>query len=305
MRRATRALAVIAGLLAASATSRSPQDAPPLADVLKSAGTYVAKYEKQFSAVVAEERYSQAIRDASSIAIDARYLRSETAAINLGGGDWVGFRDVFEVDGRPVRDRDERLTRLFLQQTPDMLAQARRIADEGARFNIGNITRTINTPTLALAFLRQENQARSSFKTDGIKTVNRTRAALLVFEERAMPRMIVTEDDAPAKGRFWIDPGSGRVVRSELTVNSGGASARVTVSYAQQPKMDLWVPVTMDEEYRWTTERKTIGVPGASGGTMSTFESHQLPSSGTIEGHATYTNFRQFKVEANTIIRQP
>ena len=47
---------------------------------------------------------------------------------------WVGYRDTFEVDGKPVRDRDERLERLL---SDGAVGQAARIAEQNARFNLG------------------------------------------------------------------------------------------------------------------------------------------------------------------------
>ena len=47
---------------------------------------------------------------------------------------WVGYRDTFEVDGNPVRDRDERLERLLRDGA---VGQAARIAEQNAQFNLG------------------------------------------------------------------------------------------------------------------------------------------------------------------------
>ena len=65
---------------------------------------------------------------------------------------WVGYRDTFEVDGQPVRDRDERLQRLLRSGA---VGQAKRIAEENARFNLGEdlISRTVNVPTFAFELL--------------------------------------------------------------------------------------------------------------------------------------------------------
>jgi hypothetical protein len=59
-------------------------------------------------------------------------------------------QDVFEVDG-VGGDQDERLTRLS-RNTAAGVDQAVRIAREGARFNIGAVDRTVNTPVLPLLF---------------------------------------------------------------------------------------------------------------------------------------------------------
>ena len=48
------------------------------------------------------------------------------------------FRDVFEVDGEPVRDRQERLARLFLSGDLSTAKQVEEIASQSARYNIGS-----------------------------------------------------------------------------------------------------------------------------------------------------------------------
>src|SRR4029077_16814295 len=81
-----------------------------------------------------------------------------------GAARWAEFRDVFEADGRPIRDREDRLTRLFLGGTPSARRQLSRILDESSRFNIGDIQRNINTPLFALQILEAANQGRFKFK---------------------------------------------------------------------------------------------------------------------------------------------
>ena len=48
---------------------------------------------------------------------------------------------------------EERLAAIFLKGGRNAFEQARAVMDEGARYNIGNINRNINTPTLPLAFM--------------------------------------------------------------------------------------------------------------------------------------------------------
>ena len=47
------------------------------------------------------------------------------------------------MDGKPVRDRDERLTKLFLQPSADAWRQEADIAAASSRYNIGSVLRTI------------------------------------------------------------------------------------------------------------------------------------------------------------------
>jgi len=236
----------------------APRKDPTVAELLAAAGTYIAQYEQQFAAIVSEERYQQ---DANALAGGGgsrRILRSDVLMLSAGSLGWVGLRDVYEVDGLPVRDHVDRLMKLITQPSPDSFEQARRLADESARYNLGAIARTINTPTIALVFVRRENQPRSTFTFDGMKTVDGVRAAQLSFQEQKLPRVIVSVDDAAAKGKFWIVPASGRIVRTELSIESVGYTAKIGVRYANQPKLGLWVPVRIDEEYETVTSLSSV-----------------------------------------------
>ncbi|MFI5179209.1 MAG: hypothetical protein ACHQO8_11620 [Vicinamibacterales bacterium] len=270
-------------LAAGLATGPAPVAAQAQTDVslvrlMQSAADYLDAYDRQFSAVVSEERYEQVVRSRTTTTA-ARTLKSDLLLINAGDAGWLSYRDVYDVDGKAVRDRQPRLYDLFLHPSPDALQQAAKILDEGARFNIGPIKRTVNVPTMALAFLRRENQRRSVFETRDQATVNGSRAAILRFKEDSLPRLIATSDDSPASGRFWVEITTGRIVRTELVVESRDGRAVITVSYAAQPKLNnLWVPVKMDETY-------------AIGTAIS------------IAGTATYANFRKFNVDVGTIIK--
>jgi hypothetical protein len=184
-----RTLAILVSL--AGTFIGASQKPPAVDDVLRAAAAYVEVYEPQLSGVVSEEAYHQTSRNARGQTRATRLLRSDTLLIRTAAQGWFGFRDVFEVDGKPVRDRDERLSKLFLNPSAGALEQAKRIADESARFNIGTqdgtLIRTINLPTIALAFLRREFQNRSAFKSSGLTQMNGIRAAS-AFRERGMPR---------------------------------------------------------------------------------------------------------------------
>jgi hypothetical protein len=162
------------------------------------------------------------------------------------------------------------------------------MADESARFNLGSIVRTINMPTLALMFLRKDMQERSTFTRGGTKKIDGYATVELRFAEHAMPRIIASSDAAAATGRFWLEPDSGRVVRSELVVDSANARATITVTYGQRPKIAVWVPTSMDEAYVWPSK--------INAGNLNI-------GSGSIECHASYSNFRSYNVDVSTIIK--
>jgi hypothetical protein len=268
---------------------------PSLATVLERAGDYVTGFQRQLSGVVAEETYTQDIRDPlpSGTVPRAtlrggpmhRELKSDLLLVKPEKADrWIQFRDVFEVDGRPVRDRSERLMKLFVEPTVTTADQAEQIVSESARYNIGNIVRTFNVPLFALLILDPQRQAHFKFARAGngapsIAADLKVDEGVWVirYEEIGRGTMIATTfgRDLPSRGRFWIDPATGRVLMSELVAEDTLVAGTVVVKYRPDVVADLLVPVAMRERY---LERR---------------------NSGRIDGAATYGKFRQFQVKVD------
>jgi hypothetical protein len=279
------ALLIAAGVCAGATgfPGPAPREAS-LADLLERAGKFVIDYERDISAIVADEDYIQTETDDSRSSMQVRRLRSDFLTVRDAAGDWIGFRDVYDVDGKPVRDRTDRLAKLFLEDKAGQGGQAARIADESARFNlIPAVSRTINLPLLALTFLRPSVQNHSEFKMAGSRTVDGKTVSVVTFQEHAKPRVIRTDDDAAANGRFWIEAESGRIRASELSVNSRKGRfwvmAVIEVSYGAEPRLNAWVPLKMSETYRG--------------------------SAGVIRGRALYSGFRKFGVTTGEIVKAP
>jgi hypothetical protein len=271
---------LIVGLCVALAVSTAE---PDLKTVLGRAGTYVADYHERFTALVAEERYvqrtgrAQASPSAPPMAIEReRVLRSDYVIVRdfAGANSWLGVRDVFEVDGEPVNADRTRLQSLLDDTARPLASRVRALADLQAKYNLGDLYRTINVPTLALEFLLPDRQPRFRFKHTGSALFRGVPAWIVTFEERDRPTIIRTPEgrDITSSGTFWIDPGTGAVLRSELrTGQVAGRPLRsiILVSYSHNARFDMLLPDDMNELY-------------LTGGTR-------------IEGHATYTNFRRFE----------
>jgi hypothetical protein len=294
------AMRTIAWSLAAAVSAAQPSAAQPptLATVLQRAGAYVADFHRQLSSIVAEERYVQdwehvLDRHRGTNAIGHRELLSDLLLVKPDGfRAWMEFRDVFEVDGSPVRERDQRLVKMFLEPSSSTNAQIARILNESARFNIGDIKRNVNTPIFPLLFLEEANHYRFKYKqttdrrpaeapgdaapADGAFRVS-TEVWVIAYEEKAPRTMIRTdgEKDLPSKGRFWIDPATGQVLMSELSVENQSIRAIIDVSYQSAPLLGLLVPIEMRERY----ESKRSG--------------------SLVTGRATYGRFRQFQVKVD------
>jgi hypothetical protein len=258
---------------------------PLLAVVLGRAAEYVGSYRRDFSSAIAEERYEQA-RTGSALGTTGpsrRTLRSEFLLLRrTDNTGWIPFRDVLEVDGKPVQDRPDRLKKLFLEHPETALDQANEISTEGARYNLGPVVRNINVPLVPLGFLDPEPSRRFSFSRHGQDTVEGIQAWRIDYVEKARPTIIRTADpkpsDVPTDGAFWIDPLTGRVLKTTMTARGPGVVLETTVTYKPDQVLGIWVPAEMRESYSYS-----LGGPTSA-------------AAGTITGKATYSNFRRFAV---------
>ena len=95
----------------------------------------------------------------------SRTLRSDLMLVKPADADrYVELRDVFEVDGKPVRDRAGAARDAAARTRRPRGSQIGAIIEESARYNIGSIQRNINTPLMALMFLDADYQQRFTFK---------------------------------------------------------------------------------------------------------------------------------------------
>jgi hypothetical protein len=255
-----------------------------LAEVLKRAAHYVAGFHTQLTSIVAEETYTQSVDSMlSTRGNTTRTLKSDLILVRAGTGNrYVELRDVFEVDGRSVRDREARLEQLLGDESKAAGDRLGRIIQESARYNIGTIERNINTPLLPLLFLQQDHQDDFRFKPANpmnppegghhgdtvVSGSSRTGPSVfrvttemwaVEFEERGSSTTVrdTRGRRLPAKGRFWINPESGAVLISELVIEGSGVTATVTVSYQTEPLMGFLVPIEMRESYVRSGERIT------------------------------------------------
>lgn len=290
---AARGPAAVAAIAWAGALLSGVQ--PPVGPdaLVARAVAYVTDYETRLSSVVAEERYDQRLRvltgpapgvvgglPGTASAERRRSLLSDYLLVWVPSlNAWIPFRDVIEVNGKQVRDRDERLTRLFLERPADAMDQASRIAEESARFNLGSVQRTVNVPTLALLFLADRHRHRLTFRLDGEETVEGVRTSRLAYAETGSPTLIKGVDgvDMVAEGTFWVEPETGRIAQTRLHIRGVTLESEILVTYRRDERMGLWVPGRMRESYQSGTER--------------------------FEATATYRNFRRFRVETGQTIK--
>jgi hypothetical protein len=280
-----------------SAAAPAGEAESELARTLRRAAKYVTQYARRFSDLVAEEVYDQRAPGPGQPLGGLggrRRTRADIVFVTLNGAfPWGSFRDVYEVDGQAVRDREARLEKLFRRKGVSALEQAGAIRAESARYNIG-VARTVNEPTLPLMFLLPSNQQRFQFRARGHKKIAGTNGLEVSFEEVARPTLIRDQrgKDLPAKGSFWVGA-TGVVLKSRISLelsfgaasldSTRGASlyrsnnpkGHITVEYRPEPNLSIWVPSEMTEWY-----------PGT-------------------EARARYSGYRRFSVETTETLQRP
>jgi hypothetical protein len=275
---------LVASFSALLAVAPAAQQTPSISDVLERTGAYLEQFIECFTNVVAEERYVQEVNarvrlgrpEAGGQRRDSRadflLVRPEESA------EWLPFRDVFEVDGVAVRDRDERLSRLFLKPWTTAIEQANQIAADSSRYNLGPLTRTFNNPVLALAILQIQHRSRLKCSLDRRDADAGPRIWIVECVETSRPTFITgaKDRDIPARCHYWIDVESGQITRTEVALEDPAAGVRLATTFKQDNGFDVAVPSEMREEYNLGDGRK-------------------------IRATATYGRFRRFEVSATEV----
>jgi len=230
-------------------------DPPDLPRLLQRSGSYVREFQRSFGEVVGTERYQQTVRRTTTMrATRMRQLESEVFFTTVGGeGTSMTIRNVTRVDGRRVPDSHDRVMRALDSSRIDRTESLRALAVEGARFNIGNVGRTFNDPTLALMFFAPAIQSRFQFAADGSERIDGVLAYRIRFSETVRPSLIRDDRDdldTAVTGVAHVAE-DGRILRTELTVTIGSrTSARIRVKYRRDDNVEMLVPASMDEDYR-------------------------------------------------------
>ena len=284
MRTCIRSAAGVAGLVLLCAHGHA-QQAFTVETLLDRASAYVEDFVAKLSRVVAEEQYVQEFListpqgsrgnfpGAPKVA-ERRTLKSDLLLVKPAGLDqWFIFRDVFEVDTRPVRDRENRLSKLFLESrdTVTAIERAHELARASAQFNIREMG-TVDNPMLALGFLQRVYRPRFRFTLRERDAALGADVWIVEYRETARPTLMRSNEnkDIVATGRYWLDSGTGRILRTEVVFNAIGTESTVTTSFETDERLETSVPVEMRFK---------------RGGTRN-----------EVRGVATYGRFRRFEV---------
>jgi hypothetical protein len=231
----------------------------------------VRQFVERFSSVVAEENLEQTI----TVPRRKRTMRADFLFVRLPGDQlWTAFRDVFDVDGKPVRDRDERVMKLLTAPPNDSRRRIREILEESARHNLINIG-TISNPLLVVAFLQEFYQPRFRFNLAGMEKDLGPHIRVVQFQEIKGPTLIRGDanQDILSRGLVWIDEETGRLAKTELRIGGTAAPITVTTLFTFDETLGMDVPSEMRE---WYPDRV-----------------------GELRSTATYGRFRRFQVSTS------
>lgn len=285
--RARGVFALLCGL-AVVTVSLAVQAQRPLSrdEVLDRVSAYARRFGEDLQGIVARERYVQTIRatdgrlrlDTDRLdgeMLEARRLESSLLLVHDPATPWQLHRDVFAVDGRPVSDRQDRLTTLFSRPPGDRAAQLRQITEESARYNLGRFIRNINIPTFPLIVVHPTRRDHFRFRDRGTSSIEAAPARLLSFEERTRPRIIrgTSGYDVVLAGTLAVDESSGELVHATIEPRIHDLRVRLDVQFRRVAGVPLRVPVRLVERY-WRKGDETY-----------------------VGGEATYDDFRRFTTD--------
>jgi hypothetical protein len=242
--------------------------------VLAAADRYLSSYQKQLTFLLADETYQQDVFDDAPAPTASRAMTGELFVTFLAPDHaWLAVHDVATIDGAPVPDRDD--LRAMLAREP-VAGVARRLVQRNARFNIGNIVRNFNEPTLGLLVLDPRRRAQFKFTRQDVERDGATTLVRLAFRETDRPTLVRGLDgrDVYSSGTLTVEADTGRIRRTEIHFTYTSIVAELATTYAHDANLDLWVPATFVERY-----------------------ARRRPTQELILCQANYTDWRRFEVQ--------
>jgi hypothetical protein len=269
---AARGWCLICGVMLSLSTLSA--QSPDLDVLMPRVGDYVQGFVDRISNVVAEEVY-----EPDRARRGNPRLRSDFLLVRKPGGErqFLTFRDVVEVNGRAVRNREEALAKLFLQPFESAVAQANAIAEHSAEHMFPG-----SDPLLVIVFLQREYQRRFTFTRGELEPRLGTDVRRVGFEETSSPTILKQEQDRdlPTRGSVWVSEGTGKVLKTELRMGTDPATTTITTIFGRDEPLSIDVPVVLEQTY--------YPEPGE-----------------VVKGMARYSNFRRFSVSTAEKIDAP
>ena len=256
---------------ASLAASDAAGQTPSLDELLRRTAAYVQTFVDNLTNVVAEEDYRQEFRQAAG----RRHLKSDFLLVRHPGEDkvYITFRDVLERDGKPVRDQQERLTRLFLEPFESAVRRAGEIQRDGLRHGLER--GRLMDPLGVVAYLQAAYQSNFEFSLGRRDTGLGPDAREIQFVQ-----IVPVENRRSAiEARVWVAESSGRVLKTVLRTGPSAVARLTTTTFGTDRGLGIDVPIEMRDSIPYGID-EYLGI-------------------------ARYTNFRRFQVRVEEQIDTP
>ena len=262
--------------------STAPVAQSPSKEVLlRRAADYLVAFVDGLSNVVAEEEYQQSFRDGPG----RRRLKSDFLLVKYPGAEnnFLAFRDVIEVNGKPVTDQQDRLLKLFVEPYKDPLVRASEIANASARHSMDR--GQLANPLFVIALLQRHYQPGFRFTLKDLEPDLGPGVREIELFEDVAPK---PSGPLPIHAVAWVNEITGRVVKTELRAGKAPSTALLTTTFGIDPVLGIDVPLEMRDLY-------LVSATGSSA--QATGDEYV--------GVAKYTRFRRFKVHVAETIDTP
>ena len=202
---------------------------------------YVAGVVNGLANVVAQEEFTLRGPDRRVIAdlLLVRYPGSRR--------DLIPYRDVAQLNGKPIEGREQRLVDLFVKPTEALREQARQIMLSADAY----VPSAFN-PMFVLGFLQSDFQGRFELTVNDAGSDWPREVKAVTFVEVARPTLLRTglfgDFDAPTRGTAWIEEGTGRILQTELEIGRGRSAPKMVTKFSVDARLQVTVPVEMRTE---------------------------------------------------------
>jgi VWFA-related protein len=265
VRTLTRPIRIVRDPAVVSRAPIRPRGVPISQRLQESTAAYVAQMVNGLGNVVALEEFT--------LSGPNRRVASDLLLVRYPGRvrDLISYRDVTQVNGKPLPGREQRLLELFAP-TDAFREQAKKIMESGSAY-----VPTAFNPMFVLGFLQTDFQRRFEFTVNEAGPEWPREVKAVTFAEIGRPTLLRAgqfgDVDAPSRGTAWIEEATGRILQTELEIGRGRSAPKMTTKFRLDDRLQVTVPVEMRTE--------------------------------NPDGVATYTNFRRFGVETDTTIPVP
>ena len=244
--------------------------------------------------IVVTEDYVQERRREPRV---SRRLRSEIllAQHPAAQRDWLLFRDVLEVDGGAIPERQRRLTDLFITPTAASWTLAREIAQAGGRHHLPGSSVAITNPFIVVALMDEYYRPFLRFKQGREETVDGKRLRHVQFEERVIEERVALSDHVRmikrsipllvtglVEGSALVDPDTGRIMRTQLRIGHKLGAPTAATTFVYHEPLSVMVPREMTTSWREPDDSRAV-----------------------VSGTAVYSDVRRFQVSTEEAVRPP